>query len=333
MAICFASMTQAQLKINVQNGAKTAFYDDFEEAIQQAVSGDTIYLPGRVIPVSSQSVVINKKLAIIGAGWDTDSIGGLQTTEIKYGNNYADINFQNGSDGSLITGCYVHDINFGTNDAVLHNISNVTIWRNRIGQYITLGYNRPGNQVNQIFIFENLIYSDIISSYASDCIVNNNLCRSLIGLWNTRISNNVLRGFVQNLHECVVENNYIISQSSSGNDLSGCSNSTFLNNAFQGTLTFPVRDNSGSNNLMGQAAANTFVLNDLIWPKNLEILASSPCKNAGTDGTDIGIYGGPVPYKAGAVPFNPHIDEALISSQTDSNGKLKVSITVTAQER
>jgi len=106
-AICFATMSHAQQKFNVQNGTKTEFYDDLETAIQKAVSGDTIYLPGKVIQVQND-LVINKKMAIIGAGCDVDSIGGLQTTEIKKADgSYATINFRNGSDGSLLTGCII----------------------------------------------------------------------------------------------------------------------------------------------------------------------------------------------------------------------------------
>ena len=56
-------------------------------------------------------------------------------------------------------------------------------------------------------------------------------------------------------------------------------------------------------------------------------------KNAGTDGTDLGIYGGSFPWKNGSLPPNPHIQTKNISSATDPIGNLNVNIKVKAQER
>jgi len=344
--ICLATVSRAQQKFNVQNGTKTEFYDDLETAIQKAVSGDTIYLPGKVIQVQND-VIIDKKLAIIGAGCDVDSIGGLQTTEIKKsdGNNLT-INFRNGSDGSLLMGCIVGKIQFGNGEAQ-QNIQNVTIWRNKINLNITLGASPTNNLVKQIIISENIIDGcslgdvGITGNDASDCIISNNLCcgwwwGAIRALKNSHIYNNVLVAgagntdwpVVRDLQECVVENNFFVSPA-----ISNCSNSSFNNNAFTGNVTFPVGSNSGNNNLMNQTTQQTFEVDDLTYPKNLKIRATSPCKNAGTDGTDIGIFGGPAPYKAGAVPFNPHVTRSSIAGQTDKDGKLKVNIQVSAQTR
>ncbi|MBL4585431.1 MAG: hypothetical protein JKX84_00010, partial [Flavobacteriales bacterium] len=59
----------------------------------------------------------------------------------------------------------------------------------------------------------------------------------------------------------------------------------------------------------------------------------SPGAGAGTDGTDVGIYGGSYPYKHGAVPFNPHVQINQIDNQTNGQGELPVNIRVAAQER
>ena len=59
---------------------------------------------------------------------------------------------------------------------------------------------------------------------------------------------------------------------------------------------------------------------------------SSPGKNAGKDGTDIGIYGGRYPWKDGGLPVNPHIETYDIAGKTDSIGNLRVKIKVAAQE-
>jgi len=334
-AICFATVSFAQEKFNVQNKTKTEFYNDLETAIQKAVAGDTIYLPGKVIQVQND-VIIDKKLTIIGAGCDIDSIGGLQPTEIKRKSDgaYATINFRNGSDGSLLMGCIAGTIQFGhynENGESQQNIQNVTIFRNKINA-IYLGVDGSNNQVNNVFIKENQVGEQIWGfGTAVDCSITNNLVNSVGGGKNFYISNNVIWGQITGGNACRFENNFIIGLFFFPYSFNNC---IFNNNAFVGIVTFPDGNyNNGDYNLIGQSGEETFEVNDFNYPKNLKIRADSDCKNKGTDGTDIGIFGGPAPFKAGAVPFNPHIDKAVITGQTDKDGKIKVDIQVSAQTR
>jgi hypothetical protein len=315
-----------------------------ETAIQNAVSGDTIYLPGALIEVQND-LIISKKLALIGAGWDMDSIGGLKRTELRKNGNLVNINYREGSNGSLLTGCIVGNIVFGYKDDVndyFDNIENVTIWRNDIKQ-ISLGVNNTtANKVKKISIRENILNSNdytvgyicIHGNYATECLISNNLFLgyyTIEFLINSYIYNNVINCLSTTLSYvsgCYIQNNYF-----SYFYPSSCENNSFYNNAFANDFTFPYGTNSGANNLTNQEAIKTFQVNDLNWPKNLQIRDASPCKNAGADGTDIGIYGGTAPYKPGAVPFNPHIDRSSISVQTDKDGNLKVNIQVSAQTK
>ena len=358
--LCTVFNLSAQQKFNVQNGTKTEFYDDLETAIQKAASGDTIYLPGGTISIKN-SLIIDKKLAIIGIGCDIDSIGsGLQPTQI-----YCTVNFREGSDGSLLTGCIVNAIQFGhksESNGLLQNIQNVTIWRNLVSSFIVLGLDRLSNNVKNIVIKENIVgntlsfVGDISGVGASDCIINNNTCRIINDFQNSNLLNNVIQSSVSGLENCIIENNFIWSPIS---DFNNCLNSTFNNNAFTGNFTFPVGNNTGDNNLMGQDQDSTFkpvsststsvnnIKNNNLsikkstkasiyipysFPKELEIQNTSPCKNAGTDGTDIGIFGGSTPYKKGAIPFNPHVIRFAITPQTNNNEYVNVDIQVSAQE-
>ena len=70
-----------------------------------------------------------------------------------------------------------------------------------------------------------------------------------------------------------------------------------------------------------------------IYTYNLHLRPNSPLHNAGTDGTDIGIYGGLFPWKEGSVPFNPHIQTKTIGNITDGNGNLQINIKVKAQDQ
>jgi hypothetical protein len=58
---------------------------------------------------------------------------------------------------------------------------------------------------------------------------------------------------------------------------------------------------------------------------------TNPGNYAGTDGKQVGIYGGSFPYKEGAVPSPPHVRSKTIASSTDGQGKLNVQITTSAQ--
>ena len=64
---------------------------------------------------------------------------------------------------------------------------------------------------------------------------------------------------------------------------------------------------------------------------DLHLLPGSPGVGAGSDGTDIGIYGTGSPWKPGNVPYNPHFRSANIAGATNPNGELPVNIRVAAQ--
>jgi hypothetical protein len=57
-----------------------------------------------------------------------------------------------------------------------------------------------------------------------------------------------------------------------------------------------------------------------------------PDKYKGTDGTQIGLYGGSTPFKEKGLPSNPQILSKKVATQTNAQGKLLVNFTVKAQE-
>lgn len=65
------------------------------------------------------------------------------------------------------------------------------------------------------------------------------------------------------------------------------------------------------------------------WESPLKLKADAATKYIGTDGTQVGIYGGTTPFTD--IPSNPQIKSKEIAAQTDENGKLSVKITVEAQ--
>jgi len=93
--------------------------------------------------------------------------------------------------------------------------------------------------------------------------------------------------------------------------------------------TIPGTGNLGSGNKVNQnpqfvnypVAGGAFS-----FSYNFQLQPTSPGKNAGTDGTDIGIYGGMMPYLVGANPYVPQMMETTLpsGSSVPSGGTLNV---------
>ncbi|MDR1096563.1 MAG: hypothetical protein LBL57_00370 [Tannerella sp.] len=325
MAFFVAIITaDAQQIFNVQNGDRSMFYNDLETALGEAVSGDTIYLPGGLIEWNPNELIIDKKLALIGVG--ADSIGaGTQITRIA-----KQIKFITGSDGSLITGCRI-DNRVVIGEVGTGSVQDIMIFRNVTNDL----YIGNGSYVTKrITVIENVIRGNLRSNgpVATECVVQNNLfpingAYYISTLKNSLIQNNIVRE-IRSVESCTISNNIITVNTSYPT-----SNCAYNNNAFLFAGLPSGANNTFLDNLENQSAATTFENSAGVLPADVEILSGSPCKDAGTDGTDIGIYGGSSPFKKGSVPANPHISKMIISNIADSNGKIKVDIEVSAQER
>ena len=114
---------------------------------------------------------------------------------------------------------------------------------------------------------------------------------------------------------------------------------TIFNNLLVSYIgTNPTLFYSGTMNnpLTKEPTTNTFVnanTTSFAYTNNYHVKATSNGHNAGTDGTDVGIYGTLIPYKESAVPFNPHISSKTIGTVTTPTGTLNVDIKVSAQDR
>lgn len=87
--------------------------------------------------------------------------------------------------------------------------------------------------------------------------------------------------------------------------------------------------NSQSNNTLVSDLHILFKDNVFDWNGNLTLTEEAAAQYLGTDGTQVGVFGGAYPYTS--IPSNPQITAKEIENQADSNGKLAVKITVEAQ--
>ncbi len=325
-----AKPIHSQSLIAVQNGNSPKFYSILQDAINNAQIKDTIYIPGGPYSFTNSTITIDKELHLIGAGHHADSIAVTGTTQLN-----ASIHLITGSNNSTFEG-FILNGNFysgkSTND---EDVDNITIsrcicsgillsqfstnWlvRGNIIRGIVQGNNFSSSTSAQNNIFSNNVFEGLTTNFGPNNIFRNNIF----------LSGDV--PLLSGIDGCIFQNNIIVNFTISS--LTSC---IFDNNLYFSTFSVPVGSIS-SNNITNQTNTSTFVNqtgSTFSYSHNYHLQTSSPGKNAGKDGTDIGIYGGAFPWKEGAVPSNPHFQSVKINPITDSNGKLSIKFKVAAQD-
>ena len=98
--------------------------------------------------------------------------------------------------------------------------------------------------------------------------------------------------------------------------------------------TISLGNNYSNLNYIGIQQSNIFISqtgNAFDYTHNYHL--QNPSQYLGTDGTQVGIYGGTTPFKEKGAPSNPQITNRNIATQTDVNGNLQISISSKAQDR
>jgi hypothetical protein len=328
----------AQNLIAVQNSNAPKFYTSLDSAVVHSVNGDTIYIPGGNFALNTN---ISKRLHIIGVGHNPDSTLVTNPTNITNG-----ITLITGASGGSLMGVKINGpFQIGTTSEN-GKISNYSLARCYIVGFIS---NLSSYSTNNLF-YENIIVtangnncifmSNASSNYFYNNIFSGNVngasALKAIGVGSI-FKNNIFidgDGFMLNLiFYSIFENNII----RGGSIYFDVSNGNILNNnLFVNNVIFPIgNSNTGSNNIVNQTASSIFVNqsgNTFSYTQDYHLQPTCPGKNAGRDGTDVGIYGGMYPWKAGSIPSNPHIQSMKIAPQTDANGSLNVNIKVKAQD-
>jgi hypothetical protein len=319
-----AQVAKSQNFIAVQNGGAPAFYLQVDDAILNSQDGDTIYIPGGTWNLTQP---INKRLNIIGVGHHPDSTNATFQTKL-----IGNLNLAEGASDGNITGIFLQGSILAYND-------NYNVLRCRISNSIYFV-----EQVSNFTFIENIIGGSIgTDGSASNCSFINNIISAFFNIQNgTPFTNSVFKnniflastyGYGEYCIACsfsILENNIFYGNSA----LAGVSNSMFNNNLFVDYDPFPNNvTNVGTNNIVGQDQNSIFInLASTVYSSDYHLQPTSPGKNAGKDGTDIGIYGGAFPWKAGSVPTNPHIQYESVSG-VGEDGNIHVVVKVAAQDR
>lgn len=337
-ALLLAGSAKAQLpRILLQGNGEPQVFTDITEALTAAQPNDKLYFSGGVF-TASLGITVDKPLHFIGAGVhpDTANVTGI-TTWATGGS--TDIALTTEASGSTFTGITFNpggDVHYGTSTAD-DDPTGLIFQRCSFARQILLGFAEGASASSS---FNECIFRDVVTGRASTAVITNCIMDgATVSLF--RPSGLILRNSVilnarfQNSDNAVVQNCVFTYDGAPlwqvhGVQISNClitGSEMFSNSYFT---------NQESNNIYGQAASSIFVSEtDGVYDfdDDLHLAPSSPGVNAGNDGTDIGIYGSPSPYKEGVAPYNPHYQAVAIGGATNGNGELPVNIRVAAQPR
>jgi hypothetical protein len=185
--------------------------------------------------------------------------------------------------------------------------------------------------------FDECIFRDVLTGRASTAVITNSILDgATVSLFRPSglilRNSTLLNARLQNSQNSIVQNCVFTYNGAPLWQVNGVQISNCL---ITGTEMFSnSSSNQESNNIYGQAAGSIFVSEsdgNYDFDDDLRLAPTSPGVNAGNDGRDIGMYGSGSPYKTGAVPYNPHYQEAQINGATNGLGELPVNIRMAAQ--
>ena len=325
----FATLTTKATIWTVNNNTannSAAHFTSLQTAIDSASIGDTLYVSGS--PLSYGSVNVNKQLVFIGEGYHFIGAGRYKTDvsvfHLTEKNNALDQLISSAS-GSVFTGIYCQI----TTDMVV-NMNNITITRCNTEIY-TRGF--TDEPTSNWIIINNIIRTISYSSWSNQ--VNNS---------NFHVLNNFILGSTLLNNSNIKNNIYISDGHSSGNS------NTLINNIYHGMSTLGLTNSILKNNLSYASGGNNatnfdynttnYDTNNVVnqdpkfvsatvstsptfdYADDYHLQSSSPAIGAGTNGTDIGIYGGNYPFPSGgdiplqtsALPAIPQITDLEITN-------------------
>lgn len=366
-AVAFTHFSTYAAVIIVSNNPNVpGQFTSLQAAIDAATPDDTLYVQGST--TSYGNVTLYKKLTLIGGGAMPNISLSLPSQIGDIYIRYSDDGTSNGS-GSAIYGCKIYSIVFGyklVNTTYL-TVGNITISRNSIGgiSNANTGYiqdiNFPG-----INISNNYIGTVYIDRLGGNSIIKNNIIENGIqttgymNCGNWVAMNNVIHYRVSGCTNGVFINNIIYAYDGLGSaSLSYCDftknifytpSTTQFDPNFLSLYNLNNNHNTTSGNIINQNpnfvhyAPNEYIGGyTTSYPGagpfiDYHLNNDSPGKNYGTDGTDIGIYGGTTPFVEGAtsdsryryfpMPAMPQmLDLTITNPSIPANGTLNVNFT------
>lgn len=325
MAVSTITMSAQSVALN-HEGTSTIFYgaQSLSQAYGQAVNGDILYISGGTYG----DITIEKKLKIYGTGVNPNN---TESTGI-----------------SVLSNIY---INSAGAECHIEGIKANNIYINS-AEYITIRYCQlagvDAKLSHNLLMYNNIIEGavrlgetcrmDRATQLSTGCVISNNYIQN--GLHRCRentIVNNIFRNkgvgddFNSYSYELVaeasvVENN--IFASNPGGYGTWCAG----NNTVRKNITYWYEGSDENYGVGANKNTEIFVDYDesgFSFDKDMHL--KNPTTYVGTDGTEVGLYGGLFPWNEEVMPSNPHIMSNTSGTKTNSEGKLLLNVEVSAQ--
>ena len=318
------SFSQQKVALH-HNGTTTVFggSNPFNDAYLASVSSDTIYLPGGNLPYPA---TINKSLTIIGAGHYPATTVATNRTVLN-----GNLTISENADDLLLEGIEITGtLSFTTN----HKVDGVVVKRCRINTINYIGNATTpclNNTIRECVINNYINFANAKSTLLTNCFIGSYVINgSELGISNNIFLYSGGAIIFNTLSNSSISNNIIFQLSMGYYFQNNCSLNTFSNNIITG-ITAPD-SNTFVNNYNSIPIAGLFTnQTGNVFDYTHDYHLVSPTSYLGTDGSQVGIYGGLFPYKESALPINPNIVSKTIAPQTNANGELNIQIEVKAQ--
>ena len=315
--ISIANRAEAQNVYVLQNGSRVEFFSALTNVMGSIQDGDTLYLPPKPIDAS---LTINKRVAIIGAGYHPDSSKVTGITKVT-----GEVVFAKKSRGSSMTGVR-------TEGRVLVQDSSITVTRCNM-QYVEV--TNGATPISQVY-FGDCVIRDVVRNF-NDVVTNALIERCIIGghieggnkTNNLMIKNCVLLSegdyFMSSITNLIIQNSIILNNG--WRSFYNSSSLTLKNNLWvSGEFSIPSFSITG--NIFGIPRANIFV-DESKGDYRIKPTLTQAFTMA-TDGKQVGIYGTDYPF---LVPTHAPRFIAIDNAESVVNGKLSVKMKVEARNR
>jgi hypothetical protein len=321
--IMCTAILDAQTVITVDNTTGSgADYTSLQAAVADANPGDTLQVHSS--PTSYGSIDIDKRLYIIGTGHNPSANSDIETADL------VTITLKSNCANTTINGLRFSTLNVG---APIVDITDITVRNCRItsaiigadnvnvqnwvieGNVFHYGYLNANNSYNWL-IRNNIFYSNYYSFYnlnSSATITNNLIIETANVLFSTCDGPTVINNIFY-----VTAGSTAIGLTST--TLSASNNLTYAGNGAS-LSNFPGTDNLNNTDPMFINATNAGIAN--YYSNDYHSESGSVADNAGTDGTDIGLYGGAFGYHQDGKPSDaPYMVSLGIQNPSVEVGEL-----------
>jgi hypothetical protein len=325
--LLFANSFASVLTVNNLPG-NGALYAQIDPAIAAASAGDTIYVGGS--SSSYSGCVISKSITIIGPGSYAQTSMLLKAT-------ISSININSNLNGIAIKGLNITSINavaktnisnLLVSDCVINNgislnglvnSSNLTFSNNlfvdHIGTSITWGGNTG---CFNILITNNILAAAINSLTITGATLQNNV------FYNCLVNGSAAVAFFNPCSNMIIKNNIFYNSNPTAN-ATGC---TYTNNiTYSTSSTYTALGGNNMDNADPQFI-NVGTSGGYLPTYNFDIQSLSPANNAGSDGTDVGYYGGGFHSSPTGEPQDVPVIRAMDVNNTNvpNNGNVNVKV-------